>query len=262
MPTENRSSNTEMVSVPRDKLQAWQERFSKAQIFRESSEVQALLSQPSDQHQGEPVALPAKRPRRMNDQRDDAYDNGWNNCLDEIAKLGPLYTRPEPAVQQEPVARLRCYQSAIGPKVEVIKFTAQVFKPGREVDVYIHADPGEVERLQFELSEARAIANGQTSLRKEEAEDWAKERDTLRAQLAEVYGLLRDLGVEPDDVSDMYSGVAKDAERYRLLRERMLVSDFPPPHPDWSIPSEIESKRIDELCDAALSASAEPELNP
>lgn len=49
-------SNTEMVSVPRDKLQAWQERFSKAQIFRESSEVQALLAQPAEQHQGEPVA--------------------------------------------------------------------------------------------------------------------------------------------------------------------------------------------------------------
>lgn len=56
MPTENRSSNTEMVSVPRDKLQAWQERFSKAQMFQQSTEVQAALAQPAPKPHPEPIA--------------------------------------------------------------------------------------------------------------------------------------------------------------------------------------------------------------
>lgn len=48
-------SRNEMVSVPRQQLKAWQERFSKAQIFKESTEVQSVLDQPAEQHQGEPV---------------------------------------------------------------------------------------------------------------------------------------------------------------------------------------------------------------
>ncbi|AQW68336.1 hypothetical protein [Pseudomonas parafulva] len=56
MPTENRSSNTEMVSVPRDKLQAWQERFSKAQMFQQSTEVQAALDRAAPQPHPEPIA--------------------------------------------------------------------------------------------------------------------------------------------------------------------------------------------------------------
>ncbi|WP_157766874.1 hypothetical protein [Pseudomonas mosselii] len=105
MPTENRSSNTEMVSVPRDKLQAWQERFSKAQIFRESSEVQALLAQTAEQHQGEPVALPERKGTHLRyDTLMPTFSKGWNACLDEIAKLGPLYTNADPNVRWKAVA--------------------------------------------------------------------------------------------------------------------------------------------------------------
>ncbi|WP_313644880.1 hypothetical protein [Pseudomonas sp.] len=50
---------------------------------------------PAEQHQGEPVALPA----RMSDL--DRFNNPlkdrWNACLDEITKLGPLYTLADPA---------------------------------------------------------------------------------------------------------------------------------------------------------------------
>lgn len=56
MPTENRSSNTEMVSVPREQLQAWQQRFSKAQMFQQSTEVQAALTQPAALPHPEPIA--------------------------------------------------------------------------------------------------------------------------------------------------------------------------------------------------------------
>ncbi|MCX2692282.1 hypothetical protein OO256_16125 [Pseudomonas sp. DCB_CB] len=56
MPTENRSSNNEMVSVPREQLQAWQQRFSKAQMFQQSTEVQAALTQPAALPHPEPIA--------------------------------------------------------------------------------------------------------------------------------------------------------------------------------------------------------------
>lgn len=77
--------------------------------------------------------------------------------------------------------------------------------------------------------------------------------DILRAQLAERDALLTDLGVEPDGVSDVYQRLLLNAERYEYLREHMAVENFPSEHPDWSQPSEYESRRIDELCDSAMS---------
>lgn len=57
---------------------------------------------------GEPVALPERKPTKpfsTVDRGSPSYASGWNACLDEIAKLGPLYTHPAPAVQKgEPVA--------------------------------------------------------------------------------------------------------------------------------------------------------------
>ena len=43
------------VRVSRELLEAWADRFSKAQMFKHSSEIRALLAQPADQ-QGEPSA--------------------------------------------------------------------------------------------------------------------------------------------------------------------------------------------------------------
>ena len=77
--------------------------------------------------------------------------------------------------------------------------------------------------------------------------------DILRAQLAERDALLTDLGVEPDGVSDVYQRLLLNAERYEYLREHMAVENFPSEHPDWSQPSEYESRRIDEFCDSAMS---------
>ncbi|WP_143516487.1 hypothetical protein [Pseudomonas sp. B14(2017)] len=56
MPTKEQSRNTEMVSVPREQLQAWQQRFSKAQMFQQSTEVQAALALPAAQHHADPIA--------------------------------------------------------------------------------------------------------------------------------------------------------------------------------------------------------------
>ncbi len=56
MPTENRSSNTEMVSVPREEIEAACARFAKAQIFDFSRRVRTWLDKPAPQAHPEPIA--------------------------------------------------------------------------------------------------------------------------------------------------------------------------------------------------------------
>ncbi|WP_455887087.1 hypothetical protein [Pseudomonas rustica] len=103
MPTENRSSNTVMISVPRELADRIQRRLDlAASAFKaakhERDQFRAILDQPTDQHQGEPVALPAcKSKLSMSHDWDQGYAAGWSACLDEIAKLGPLYTHADPA---------------------------------------------------------------------------------------------------------------------------------------------------------------------
>lgn len=52
---------------------------------------------PAEQHQDEPVAMPMRRSwSGIAGWKDQAEIKGWNACLDEIAKLGPLYTHADP----------------------------------------------------------------------------------------------------------------------------------------------------------------------
>ncbi|MBC3485719.1 hypothetical protein HU750_08545 [Pseudomonas sp. SWRI50] len=50
-----------------------------------------------EQYPGEPVALPAcKAKLSAGHDWDQGYTDGWRACLDEIAKIGPLYTHADP----------------------------------------------------------------------------------------------------------------------------------------------------------------------
>lgn len=71
--------------------------------------------------------------------------------------------------------------------------------------------------------------------------------------------LLDELGIPLDEVDDLFGETLKNANRYEYLRSVMAIENFPDPHPEWSEPSEVESKRIDDLCDAALKPAAECE---
>ena len=125
--TENRSSNTEMVSdlLPcpfcgekpqitkhhREDIYSFMHR---CQVlgpiswgFREDQQAHIekwnARAKPAEQHQGEPVVLPARK-REFTDSGTALLQNlSWNACLDEIAKLGPLYTHADPGE----VGRLR-----------------------------------------------------------------------------------------------------------------------------------------------------------
>lgn len=138
-------SNEQMIRIPSTLAESAFDAFASVGMHEQLDALNAILEQPAEQHQGEPVALPERKAITAYGLTAlDSEAEGWNACLDEIAKLGPLYT---------------------------------------------HADPGEVERLRAELAEwkKRCQYNADT------AHDVARERDTLRAQLAERDALLRDL---------------------------------------------------------------------
>lgn len=87
------------------------------------------------------------------------------------------------------------------------------------------------------------------------AEHRAGEFELLSVKQA---ALLDELGIPLDEVDDLFGETLKNARRYEYLRSVMAIENFPDPHPEWSEPSEAESKRIDDLCDAALKPAAEP----
>lgn len=196
MPTENRSSNTEMVSVPREAVvQAAEllQEYNKCSIARD---LRAILAQPAVQHQGEPVALPGRK-RDSNEDSDvltDCHNGGWNACLGEIAKLGPLYIRP---VQGEPVARVEvgpdrnaCLTITDNDWLRALKCRAM----HQVVPLYPHADPGEIERLRADAVTQKAIADeawAEVEKCRENSRIITQQVDTLRTQLAEAQALLR-----------------------------------------------------------------------
>jgi hypothetical protein len=177
------------------------------------SAIQALRA---EQRQGEPVALPERKsePTEESDVFADAENSGFNACLDEIAKLGPLYSRP---AQGEPVAVLYA-DGTVLTKTDCgdgFEICCKV-----ETPLYTHADPGKVERLRDALDEC-------------DGDRWRlrTERDTLRAQLAERDALLRGA------LSELQA--MKDEIGFRGNTLQVMTG-----------------------IEAALSASAEPEVRP
>lgn len=176
--------------------------------LHESHAQSIWLKIQAEQHQGDPVALPAQHdlPHRDEFESADQYAAAlgeakiWNACLDEIAKLGSLYTHADPG--------------------EVVRFGIQVEKLlcealGREwsatgisietlvAELKAKADPCEVERLHKQLDDANQAITFAAQQAEEkqkvtdammaDAKQFRAERDTLRAQLAEREALLRDL---------------------------------------------------------------------
>lgn len=95
-------SNTEFVMVPRAELVRLQENMDPHRGAVAWGIVCDLLAKPAEQHQGEPVVLPerismGKLPTEQSSRYHIGERHGWNACLDEIAKLGPLYTHADAA---------------------------------------------------------------------------------------------------------------------------------------------------------------------
>ncbi|HGY9625399.1 TPA: hypothetical protein ACOJM5_001760 [Pseudomonas putida] len=200
MPTENRSSNTEMVSAPfkreeryivikvsdlasvpvavgepfAEQLTAIQRRLPKRECLVIESDwpeyepawaaIKARVTgQPAEQRQGEPVAPKLKKPRYTPTPcrfggKDGYYQVGGVLVYDSLAEAQAYADRKNAELAQ------------------------------RYYEALEHTDPGEVERLRETLELVREQRDNElrTNI------DLEKERDTLRAQLAERDALLRD----------------------------------------------------------------------
>ena len=250
MPTENRSSNTEMVSVPRVLLSRVSSpelgMSAKKDRLAAAFEVRELLIRPApqphpepiawmvgtaiwwtkeeaerdaaatglpmipfgpltgevEQHPGEPVVLPVcKAKLSMGHDWDQGYADGWRTCLDEIGKLGPLYTRAD---------------------------TGDASKWRNEA----HRFNLEVERLTRKCQNADLALKAQT-----------QNCDTLRAQLAERDALLTDIEKRH------WSGVDFDLPADLVTRIKALSASAESRAPTWSCqPCQLEQP-TDRQCD-------------
>lgn len=154
MTTENRSSNTEMVSA---KVCGYTPGQSQVELRLDQDRPlpawlelgESITIRPAEQHQGEPVALPARKPwHGLLATADNLRGEGWNACLEEVAKLGPLYTRP---VQGEPVAHVYTMEALLTPG-SAVRHHVELYRAlPSGTKLYTHADPGEVERLRAAL---------------------------------------------------------------------------------------------------------------
>lgn len=136
----------------------------------------------AQQGQGEPLALPKRKGAHLRyDTLMPTFSKGWNACLDEIAKLGPLYTHPAPG-RGEPVA-FRCidpdgdegnWHDADPASLQDARNDVERGVYSRFELAYKHSDPAEVERLQRRVQNADLALKAQT-----------QNCDTLRDQLAE-----------------------------------------------------------------------------
>lgn len=84
-------SKNDMVMV-RQRLTEIAHRDSAVSVTVRADDLRAILA---EQHQGKPVALPERKTVTAGLlSESNTHNQGWNACLDEIAKLGPLYSRP------------------------------------------------------------------------------------------------------------------------------------------------------------------------
>lgn len=85
----------DMVSLPRELAETFERSKSPPPAWA-VERLRAILDAQAEQRQGEPLALPKYLDTEQMDGYQSPYNRGWNACLDEIAKLGPLYAHADP----------------------------------------------------------------------------------------------------------------------------------------------------------------------
>lgn len=145
--------SNEVFSVTREFLeQAWSALDDDGR-----HKVDALLAQPAAQHQGEPVALPScKAKLNVSHDWDQGYSDGWKTCLEEIAKLGPLYTHADTGEVERLREELKLRSSerdkflgwcrdARGEAVTLSAQLADMTDTARSLTITIHSNLGNTE---------------------------------------------------------------------------------------------------------------------
>ncbi|MCE1033093.1 hypothetical protein LU645_29700 [Pseudomonas asiatica] len=201
MPTENRSSNTEMVSVPRylaEEINAALINHGHVVLPRG---LQEAMNAQAEQHQETPVGEVVAFGKGL-------HEIAW--AAGRMPKLGAkLYTHPAPADPSEPVAVFSI--DATGYRARILE-SATSNLPADGALLYASADPREIERLRAENEELRSqlgaeiskstglrtLADGANKWRQRaidsllDARDLTDTNNELHAKLAERDALLRD----------------------------------------------------------------------
>lgn len=177
-------SNAEFVMVPRDTIEEICANCCHLPPTKSIiSSLNEILAKPTEQHQGEPVALPERKGTHLRyDTLMPTFSKGWNACLTEIAKLGPLYEHADPGE----VERLRLEALRWKGVAETLQVDAEKLSDdGIEFMTRAKRAEAEVDRLRAEIERMRErVTPTHKSLIGKHAEI-IKERDTMRAQLAE-----------------------------------------------------------------------------
>lgn len=201
-----------------------------------------MNNQVPDQPHGEPEVLPERWTRQhfpayMSDDEAMVRVETWNACLDEIAKLGPLYPRPVQGESVGPIGKIVAFGKGLH---EVAWVNGRL--PPLGTQLYTHADPGEVESIKAARD---AFAQNAIDLKGE------VERLRYKAELYdEVWELATGLGYM--NVTTAISTLrARLGERDALLREAL-------PALDLAATAFKSAKPVRAKIRAALASSAEP----
>ncbi|MFG0927657.1 hypothetical protein ACF8SB_18420 [Pseudomonas sp. CJQ_8] len=236
MPTENRSSNTEMVSVPREDIEAACARFAKAQIFDFSRRMRALLDHPAPQPNPEPIAWMVGTAFWWTKEEAERDAAATGKPMTPFGPMTGTYT-PAEQHQGEPVAPAfvmpscensygfgyvdgTCIQSLRGYRDHLEEIVDSI----PEGPLYTHADPGEVERLRADLATVKA-----------DRDAYAQNAIDLRGQLAEAQEQLR---AQDDLLSEAYQHDIGTPLK-RKIRDAALSASAEP-----SAPVDLETSRL------------------
>ena len=203
------------------------------------------------QHQGEPVALPARKDTTQHWAEPGGVHKaeGWNAYHEELARLGPLYTHPAPFQQGEPVA---FYREFVDGREYCEKPFTNDWTP-----LYTHAAAaGEVEQ-GYHNSVVEGLVSRQNELR--------EERDTLRAEVDQFKlanarlskenvdrrNQLAEREAALDALNEIATGYKRDLdERDALLRD---INKRHSSGVDFDLPADLAA-RVAAVC----ATSAEP----
>ncbi|MDF3929844.1 hypothetical protein [Pseudomonas putida] len=259
MPTENRSSNTEMVSVPRgliEQLEQFGEGSTPGRTVRKDAleQLYACCTQPAPQPHPEPIAWMVGTAFWWTKEEAERDAAATGKPMTPFGPMTGTYT-PAEQHQGEPVAVL--YANGIvltkADCGDVFDICCKV-----ETPLYTHVDPGEagkwrneahrfnleVERLRAQLAECEAMAAMVAE------REWAEHAGTgdVSSKVETAFAQLH---------NDLHEAGEKLAERDALLRDvrgamreyEQGCDQFPPFH----------HNQLMERIDAALPASAEQE---
>jgi len=192
MPTENRSSNTEMVSVPRDLID-----LTLAHLPHDSAakwEIYDLLAQPNPQPHAEPIAWMVGTAIWWT--KEEAERDAAAMSLPVIG-LGPMsVVAPTEQRKGEPVMRLECEKLWGGDGEYAVDFVKpgwlqECRKKGGTFLLYTHADPGEVERQRAVIEQQKnVIASLRAELVESRSIDASAEPSVPAALIPEGYCLM------------------------------------------------------------------------